>query len=70
MRIISFIVLVVAVIVLISVFMNSDNLFRGFFDGGFRGFADSLFILTQAIALPIILGMLGLIGLNMARRRN
>jgi len=69
MRLISLIVLVVAAIVLASVFMNADGLFSGMFDGDFRYFSNRLFFITQAFALPIILGMLGLIGLTISRNR-
>ena len=69
MRIISFIVFVIAVILLISVFMYSDGLFSGFTGDGFRGFSRALFNFTQAIALPIILAMLGMIGLALGGRR-
>ena len=60
--------LVVAVIALISAVLNFDFLFRGMFDGGFQGFADSLFVITQAFAIPLILMMLALIGLRLGDR--
>jgi len=68
MRLASLAVLVAAVIILISIFMNADGLFSGFTGGGFSGFADALFVLTQALALPIIMAMLGMIGLRLTRR--
>jgi len=68
MKIISFVVLVLAVIVLVGVFLDSGNLFSGFTGGGFNGFANALNGLLQALATPIILGMLGLIGLCVGRR--
>ena len=68
MKLISFAVFVVAAIAFISVLMNAEGLFS--IDGdGFSGFADMLFNVTQALAIPIILGMLGLIGLRLSLSR-
>ena len=68
LRLISFIMLVVAVITLISAVLNFEGLFSGMFDDGFQGFADSLFVITQAFAIPLILMMLALIGLRLGDR--
>ena len=67
MRIISFVVLAVAVIALISVLMNAEGLFTMHGDG-FSAFADMLHRITYALAIPVILGMLGIIGLRMSNR--
>ena len=68
LKLVSLIVLVVAIITFISAVLNFENLFSGMFDHGFEGFADRLFIITHAVAIPTILMMLGLIGLRLGDR--
>jgi len=70
-RIISFIVLVAAVLSLISFFMAAGTIvfdpFRAAFDPfSFRELGAALFGFMHMISIPLTLGMLALIGLNMS----
>ena len=72
-RILSFVVLVAAVVALISFFMAVGSVildpFRAAFDPfNFTYFGAAIFGFMEAISLPLILGMLALIGLSMSRR--
>jgi len=69
-RIISLIVLVAAAIALISFFLAFGSVvidpFRNAFNPfDFRLFGEAVFDFMMALSIPLILGMLGLIGLTM-----
>ncbi|MCL2587618.1 MAG: hypothetical protein FWE31_05305 [Firmicutes bacterium] len=73
MRIISLIVLVIAAIALVTFFMAAGSVvfdpFRAAFNPfSFRLFGAALFEFMTAISIPLILGMLGMIGLTIGRR--
>ena len=74
-RIISFVVLVAAVISLVSFFMATRSLvfdpFRAAFNPfDFTLFGAALWGFMESLAIPIILGMLGMIGLSLGGRRD
>ncbi|MCL2569835.1 MAG: hypothetical protein FWE16_01350 [Firmicutes bacterium] len=74
-RIISFIVLGAAVISLVTFFMSFgttviDPFREAFNPFSFRALGDALWIFMYSISTPLILGMLGLIGLTMQTRRD